>query len=228
MSGREKVKFARLRVAIALFAGMLGFLALWVAIDLPLQAGKAGEQATRVSALPDVHTARMGDKALVDGKIAGDTPLLRGGFVAFRRQQTQGAYRTGTQTVTVETRKQPLSLITNQGRVLVENADYRFEDEHVAWAGAEVSDPPASFKEGGIATLGFKRSNRVVAVGVVTGVGKKRSIKADFIVAGPRQTYLERLGAASESRLGTVVALAAIGLLLLLYGLVEGLRLFRS
>lgn len=216
------------RVAFALLAGFLGFFALWVAIELPISAGEAGEHARRVTSLPDAQSASIGSTVIVSGTIAKDTPLLRKDFVAYRRVQTQGAYRNATKTVTIDSNKQPLVIETSSGRVRIINKDYRFEDEHVDWAAAEVLDLPPSLTAGAITMLGFQRASPVVAVGPVTGVGNDVSVKAEFLVAGPREAYLERLANASQSRLGTVLALVAVGLLLLLYAFWDLRRVFRK
>ncbi|CAN0476226.1 unnamed protein product, partial [Discosporangium mesarthrocarpum] len=191
-------------------------------------AGEAWEHSQRVTSLPDAHAANIGDTVTVSGSIAKETRLLRKDFVAYRRNQTQGAYRNATRIVTIDSNKQPLAIDTSGGRIQIINNDYRFEDEHVDWAAAEVLDTPAGFAEGAITILGFKRSSPILAMGVVTGVGDEVLVKAEFLVAGPRETYLERLADASESRLGTVVTVAIIGLLLLLYAFWDLRRIFRE
>jgi len=175
-----------------------------------------------------VHSGRIGDTVSVSGTIANETPLLRGDFVAYRRQQVKGGYRAGTETVTIDSGKQPLAIDTGGGRVRIVNNDYRFEDRHEDWAAAEAVDTPTTFTEAMIKILGFKRTSAVAAVGVVTGVGDPVSVKAEFVVAGPRDTYLAKLGKAGESSILSALVLAVVGALLLLYAFWDGRRIYRD
>lgn len=228
MSRRGQEKSYTFRSALVCLAGVVGLLLLGVAIYMPIKAGDAREHAQRIAGLPDVHSGTIGDTVTVSGTIANETPLLRGDFVAYRRQQVKGGYRAGTETVTVDSGKQPLVIDTSGGRVRIVNNDYRFEDKHVDWAAAEAVDTPTTFTEAMIKILGFKRSSPVVAVGVVTRVGDAVSVKAEFVVAGPRDAYVANLGNASESPVGTALVLAAVGALLLLYAFWDGRRIYRS
>lgn len=228
MSRRGKEKSYTFRSALVFLAGSIGLLLLCVAIYMPIDAGEAREHAQRIAGLPDVHSGAIGDTVTVSGTIANETPLLRGDFVAYRRQQVQGGYRAGTETVTIDSGKQPLAIDTSGGRVRIVNNDYRFEDRHVDWAAVDAVDTPTSFTEAAITILGFKRSSPVVAAGIVTGVGDTISVKAEFVVVGPRDGYLAKLGKASESPLGAVLILAAIGALLLLYAFWDGRRIYRD
>lgn len=228
MSRRGREKSYTFRSALVFLAGSIGLVLLGVAINMPIEAGKAREHTQRIAALPDVHSGMIGDTVTVSGTIANETPLLRGDFVAYRRQQVKGGYRAGTETITVDSGKQPLAIDTSGGRVRIVNDDYRFEDRHVDWAAADAVDTPTTFTEAMITILGFKRSSPVVAVGVVTRVGDAVSVKAEFIVAGPRDAYLAKLGKASESPVGTAVFMAVVGALLLLYAFWDGRRIYRD
>ncbi len=228
MPRREKEKSYAIRGALVCLGGIIGPILIAVAFTLPIEAGAAREHTQLMTALPDAHSAGTGATALVSGRISNQTPLLRGDFVAYRRQQVRGTYRLGTETVTIDSGTQPLTIETDAGPVRIVNNDYRFEDAHVEWAAAEAVDTPHTLTEAMIKIRGFQRSTPVVAVGRVEQAGEVVSVKAEFIVAGPRDAYLKRLGDASQSRVGTVLLIAAIGVLLLLYAVWEGRRIYRD
>lgn len=228
MQRRGKEKSYALRGGLVFLAAIIGLLLLAVAIDLPFKASDARDHAQRIAGLPDVQAGSVGDTVTVSGTISNGTPLLRGDFVAYRRNQVQGTYRMGTETVMIDGRKQPFAIDTKSGRVLIVNNDYRFEDRFVDWAAATALDTPAGLTEGAITILGFRRSSPVLAVGVITNTGNPVSVNAAFIVAGPRDAYLERLGNVSENRGGDVSVLLAIAALLLLYAIWDGRRIYRD
>jgi hypothetical protein len=217
-----------LRVALVALATCFGLLALYLAYSFAAGAPEARAYADNLAELPDARDARAGDTAAVDGKIAAEAPLLRDEFVVFERKQTQGKAYKGTKIVTIETGRQPLPIDTPRGRVRVVNDDYRLDDRFTDWTEVERNDTPPGWTQGGITIQGLTHGSPVLAVGVLEGDGDERTLRAETIVAGPKDAYLAQLrrGAGLASEL--VMPVAGIGVLLLLYALWDGRRLARE
>lgn len=228
MRRRPKQKSYALRGALVVLACVFGLGMLALAVSLYTSGVDARAHAERVAGLPDARSAHAGDIVAVSGTIAVGTPLLRDAFVAFRREQRQGGYCTGTETVTIEEGKQPFAVDTAAGRILIVNADYRFDERLAEWAPIERLDTPPGLTEGGINIVGFVRGSPVLAVGTVESPGDPVPVRAETIAAGPRDLYLARLrgGAAVGSRL--IPYLAVIAPLLLLFAFWEGRRIMRE
>lgn len=221
------MKIYDLRVALVALAAGFGLLALYVAYALAAEVPEAQAYAGYVSELPDARDARAGDTVAVAGTIAADAPLLRDEFVIFDRRQTQGAFR-GTEVVTIERGKQPFSIITPYGSVRVVNDDYRLDDRFTDWTDVERSDTPPSLTEGGITIQGLTREGRVLAVGVLEGDGGEKSVRAESVVAGSKDAYIAELRQGADRESNAIMPALGIGVLLLLYVVWDGRRLWRE
>lgn len=217
-----------LRVGLVALAGGCGLLALYIAYSFSAGAPEAQAYAGTLAELPAVHDARAGDTVAVDGTIAADTPQLRAEFVVFERKQTQGAPHKGSEIVTIETGRQPLAIDTPRGRVRVVNDDYRFDDRFIDWTEIKRRDTPPDWTEGGITIAGLTRGSPVLAVGTLESDGAERTVRAETIVAGPRDAYIADLRRGAGLWSDAVMPVLGIGVLLLLYAAWDGRRLLRE
>ena len=217
-----------LRVALLFLAASLGLFALYLAYSFSAGAPEAQAYAGTLAELPAVHDARAGDTVAVDGTIAADTPLLRDEFVVFERKQTQGKAPKGSEIVTIETGRQPLAIDTPRGRVRVVNDDYRFDDRFIDWTEIERRDTPPGWTEGGITIHGLTRGSPVLAVGTLESDGAEKTVRAETIVAGPKDAYIADLRRGAGLWSDAVMPMLGIGVLLLLYAGWDGRRLLRE
>jgi hypothetical protein len=223
-----RMKIYDLRVALVALAAGFGLLALYVAYALAAEVPEAQAYAEYLSELPDARDARAGDTVAVAGTIAADAPLLRDEFVIFDRRQTQGAAFRGTEVVTIETGKQPFSITTPYGGVRVVNDDYRLDDRYTDWTDVERRDTPPGLTEGGITIQGLTREGRVLAVGVLEAEGGEKALLAESVVAGSKDAYIAELRQRSGRGSDAIMPVLGIGVLLLLYVVWDGRRLWRE
>ena len=222
------LKVYDLRVAAVFVAAFLGFLALFVAYSYTGSVPAQRTHADFLTELPDARSARLGDTVAVDGAIAPDTPLLHKDYVIFDRRQTQGTAPRGSTIVTIEVARQPFTIDTPSGPVRVINDDYSLDNRFTDWTRVEDLDEPATWTEGGITVRGLKRASPVLAVGVLESDGDQKSLRAETIVAGPKDDYIAELRQHAVIGSDTIIPATGIGVILLLYAFWDGRRLLRE
>lgn len=220
-----------LRGAIAGILGFVGLLFLYVSFDLYF-VDDDSTFAAELKTLARAETITPGQRVLVDGLVAAETPQLREEFVAYRlteyRCPRPGTFRCSSEHVEVEAKKQPFVVVTSSGPVLIANADYRFDERAPEWAAKRRVESAPTWTKHAVTIWGFARSSPVVVLGTVETARPDVSVRADTIMAGPASAVIERLKAQSRRAARNAPYVLFLGLLMVVVAARESWRLIRG
>jgi hypothetical protein len=173
-------------VAAAFLLGIGGLLGLVFGIVTAVKDWNARQRVAEIAALPIAASLRVGERAILEGRIARDGPVLADGFVAYERRQQQ---RSGT----IASREtQPLRIETDGGVVLIVNSDYAFDEWVSNWGHVSRDFPPSGLTQGGGTVQGLVPGEILMAIGRFNSIG---GFEAEGIVAGPRERYFAAVAA---------------------------------
>jgi hypothetical protein len=221
-----------LRGAVISLAGCFGALCLVASYWVDQSAQEARDLAAELQTLAQSKNGRVAQRVIVNGFVAEDTPQLRGEFIAYRlteyRCPTPGKLRCSSEHVEIASKKQPFTVVTDEGDVRIVNKDYRFDDRVTEWAATNRVETPATLTKGARMIWGFTRSSPVVAIGTLEGNEPSLSVHAETIMAGPYADLVKRLNSSSQRLTSTVPYLLLTGSLLLLFAIWQGWRMARD
>ncbi len=219
-----------LRVAVLLISGVIGFIIAGIGFQSSFYKSDGAMLADELKALPALHSVPRGQRGVIEGRVAADTPTLQDEFVAFQRTEykcaTPGLPRCSSSHVVVAQGKQPLTINTVNGPALIANKDYRFDQRADEWWDVSRVERQASLTNFTVTLRGLAHNSPVVAIGVVQDGGPDTTIRAEALMAGPRAELIEALETHDQRSMFWSPYLLLIGLLMMLYAGWEGRRVW--
>jgi hypothetical protein len=197
-NGRARAS-SSFRVAGVILVGLAGLLGLVLSIHFAISVRDGKRHHAFISELPAL-TSASGSIGILEGRIAGETPTLRDGFVAYVREVYRGNPGRNSQSKWHfdHRQTQPLTVETAGGNVRISNTDYQFDTEVHDWTHAEVQESPPTFTQGAVRTRGLLPGKPVMIVGTVKPGTSGQEAVAHTIVGMDRVTYLQALNRSNE------------------------------
>ena len=205
------MRYFNVRVALMFIAGIGGILALVIAALTQYDVARDRDRHAFLSGLPDLGSAPHAGTGIVDGRIAGSVPQLRGEFVAYMREQYRSTTARTSGWAWLDGSLQPLSIETAGGAVRIVNADYAFERRIEAWTASRREESPATATSGAIRIAGLVAGGPVMVVGRPAPGGTPGQVIAESIAGVDRKTYLERLAQGHVRAQSLVIWLVLVG-----------------
>jgi hypothetical protein len=178
---------------------ILPFIALVfgaVAGGLILLGRDAAREAARVAQLSPLSATVLedsppGQAALIEGRISERNRQRLREFVVYVREEYRGSDDDGDPKWSEDKRVTPPLLIElADGRVQIENADYRLERAPVTWQEDTALWWNGISGEGTKRYTGFVAGDSVTAIGTVVQGREGRALKAERLYGGSRADYI--------------------------------------
>jgi hypothetical protein len=178
---------------------ILPFIALmfgFVAVMLIVSGRDAAREAELVSQLSPLSATVLEDSppgrtALIEGRISERNQQRFREFVVYVREEYRGSDDDGDPEWYEDERVTPPLLVElTDGRVQIENADYRLEQPPVTWQEDSALRWNGISGEGTKRYTGFVAGDPVTAMGTVVQGREGRALNAEWLYGGSRADYI--------------------------------------
>lgn len=197
----EKVVFNPIvLLVVALLCGVIGTALLY---DVPAYSARAA-RAERLEPISAVALADIapGREVLLEGQISSRTPALYRSFVAYTREEYRSSQLgwlggdSSQRWEVVEQSTPPLVIALADGEARIANDDYALDTTAFTFreAGPTVT-------KGAVQSRGYRVGDPALILGTVVDAGGQRAVRAEFIYAGTRATYVAEMRALARRSL---------------------------